>query len=100
MSKKSILERSKKKYKLNKVHHIKRKEIKIKQKNEKNIIKLFSLEKIIQKLVKNSALTRFKRFCWVTGRNRGYYRDFSLSRHVLREFAHKGNLPGILKSSW
>lgn len=36
----------------------------------------------------------------VTGRPKGYYRFFGLSRHVLREMAHEGVLPGVTKSSW
>jgi small subunit ribosomal protein S14 len=36
----------------------------------------------------------------VTGRPKGYFRDFGLSRHVLREMAHQGLLPGVKKSSW
>ena len=31
---------------------------------------------------------------------RGFYKDFGLSRHVLRELAHEGNIPGLTKSSW
>ena len=38
--------------------------------------------------------------CWVTGRSRGFYRDFGLSRHVVREMAHEGMIPGLKKSSW
>jgi small subunit ribosomal protein S14 len=38
--------------------------------------------------------------CMVTGRPKGYYRFFGLSRHVLREMAHDGVLPGVTKSSW
>ncbi len=38
--------------------------------------------------------------CWATGKPRGYYRDFGLCRNQLRERAHKGLLPGVVKSSW
>lgn len=54
----------------------------------------------IQQLPRNSAPTRLRNRCWLTGRSRGYYRDFGLSRHVLREMAHQGLLPGVVKSSW
>lgn len=54
----------------------------------------------IQQLPRNSAPTRVRNRCWLTGRPRGYYRDFGLSRHVLREMAHQGLLPGVVKSSW
>jgi small subunit ribosomal protein S14 len=54
----------------------------------------------IQQLPRNSAPTRQRNRCWMTGRPRGYYRDFGLSRHVIREMAHQGLLPGVVKSSW
>lgn len=54
----------------------------------------------LQQLPRNSAPTRQRNRCWLTGRPRGYYRDFGLSRHVIREMAHQGLLPGVVKSSW
>ena len=58
------------------------------------------LHRLIQQLPRNSAPTRLHNRCWVTGRSRGVYRDFGLSRHVFREWAHQGLLPGVVKSSW
>ncbi|NJM65148.1 MAG: 30S ribosomal protein S14 [Acaryochloris sp. RU_4_1] len=58
------------------------------------------LHRQLQRLPRNSAPTRLRNRCWLTGRSRGYYRDFGLSRHVLREMAHEGLLPGVTKSSW
>lgn len=58
------------------------------------------LHRQIQQLPRNSARTRLHNRCWLTGRSRGYYRDFGLSRHVFREMAHEGLLPGVVKSSW
>jgi small subunit ribosomal protein S14 len=54
----------------------------------------------IQQLPRNSAPSRKHNRCWLTGRPRGYYRDFGLSRNVIREWAHQGLLPGVVKSSW
>ncbi len=54
----------------------------------------------LQKLPRNSAPSRLRNRCWVTGRPRGVFRDFGLSRHCLREMAHEGLLPGVVKSSW
>ena len=54
----------------------------------------------IQNLPRNSAPTRLRNRCQVTGRSRGFYRDFGLSRHVLRKYAQEGLLPGLVKSSW
>jgi small subunit ribosomal protein S14 len=59
-----------------------------------------AIHRQIQQLPRNSAPTRQRNRCWVSGRPRGFYRDFGLSRHVMREWAHKGLLPGVVKSSW
>ena len=52
------------------------------------------------KLPRNSCPTRLNRRCKVSGRSRGYYRKFQVSRIALRELALKGQLPGMRKSSW
>jgi len=62
--------------------------------------KLISLQSKLHKLPRNSSPTRSKNRCWATGRSRGFYRDFGLSRHVLREMGFKGLIPGLKKSSW
>ena len=54
----------------------------------------------IQALPRNSARIRVRNRCWATGKPRGVYRDFGLCRNQLRERAHKGELPGVVKSSW
>lgn len=54
----------------------------------------------IRKLPRDSSPTRLKNRCQVTGRPRGYVRKFGMSRIALREYAHKGKLPGVKKSSW
>ena len=56
--------------------------------------------KKFEQIPPNSASCRHRNRCWVTGRSRGFYRDFGLSRHVLREMAHEGSIPGLKKSSW
>ena len=53
-----------------------------------------------QSLPRNSAPSRQRNRCWATGKPRGVYRDFGLCRNQLRERAHKGELPGVVKSSW
>ena len=58
------------------------------------------LHRELQRLPKNSSPVRLHNRCLVTGRPQGYYRDFGLSRHVLRELAHQGLLPGVRKASW
>jgi small subunit ribosomal protein S14 len=59
-----------------------------------------SLYKKLEKIPRNSAPSRHRNRCWVTGRSRAFYKDFGLSRHVLREMAHEGSIPGLKKSSW
>jgi small subunit ribosomal protein S14 len=60
----------------------------------------FEVQIAFAKLPRNSCPTRLKRRCEVTGRPRGYYRKFGISRIALRELAHQGMLPGVRKSSW
>ena len=51
-------------------------------------------------LPRNSSKTRLRNRCELTGRPRGYYRKFKLSRIALRELGSKGLIPGLVKSSW
>ena len=64
-----------------------------KLKEEKNYVGL-------AKLPRNSSPTRLARRCELTGRRRGYYRKFKISRIMLRDLAHAGLIPGMRKSSW
>ncbi|MFS0672116.1 30S ribosomal protein S14 [Ornithinibacillus sp. 179-J 7C1 HS] len=54
----------------------------------------------LRKLPRDSSPTRLKNRCAITGRPRGYMRKFGLSRIAFREYAHKGQVPGVKKSSW
>ncbi len=54
----------------------------------------------LAKLPRDSSITRLARRCELTGRRRGYYRKFKISRIMLRELGHKGLIPGLKKSSW
>lgn len=54
----------------------------------------------LQKLPKNSSPSRLKNRCAITGRGKGYMRDFGLSRIKFRELANEGEVPGVRKSSW
>jgi small subunit ribosomal protein S14 len=54
----------------------------------------------IQALPRNSNATRIRNRCALTGRPRGVYRKFGLGRNKLREFAMRGEVPGIVKASW
>ncbi|UPO90399.1 30S ribosomal protein S14 [Niallia sp. Man26] len=54
----------------------------------------------LRKLPRDSSPTRLKNRCEVTGRPRGYFRKFNMSRIAFREYAHKGQIPGVKKASW
>ncbi len=54
----------------------------------------------LNELPRNSAAIRLRNRCTVSGRPRGYYRKFGISRIALRELGSKGQLPGVVKSSW
>ena len=54
----------------------------------------------LAELPRNSAPTRIRNRCELTGRPRGYYRKFQLSRIALRELASVGQVPGVVKSRW
>lgn len=60
----------------------------------------FNLLNKFSKLPRNSMRIRLRNRCILSGRPRGYYSFFGLSRHVLREFSFKKFVPGLLKSSW
>jgi small subunit ribosomal protein S14 len=100
MAKKSIIEREKKRIKLQKKYALKRAILLKKYKNEENFTSKLEIHSKIQKLPRNSAKTRIRNRCWKTGRPRGVFRDFGLSRHVFREMAHQCLLPGVTKASW
>lgn len=54
----------------------------------------------LAELPRNSSKTRMRNRCALTGRPRSYYRKFNLSRIALRDLASRGELPGVVKSSW
>ncbi len=54
----------------------------------------------LQKLPRDSNASRQRNRCTLTGRPRGYYRKFGLSRNKLREIIMSGDVPGVVKSSW
>lgn len=54
----------------------------------------------LAQLPRNSALNRVRNRCEVTGRPRAYYRKLRMSRIALRDLASKGQVPGMVKSSW
>ena len=95
-----MIQREKKRIRLEQKYAVKRSNLVKEYKKEKNFNIKLDLHSKIQKLPRNSAKIRIRNRCWKTGRPRGVFRDFGLSRHVFREMAHQCLLPGVKKSSW
>jgi small subunit ribosomal protein S14 len=100
MAKKSMIEREKKRIRLEKKYSLKRANLLVDYRNEESFSGKLEIHSKLQKLPRNSAKIRIRNRCWKTGRPRGVFRNFRLSRHVLREMGHQGLLPGVTKSSW
>src|SRR5271163_3034527 len=60
----------------------------------------FAAQLKLSEMPRNSSKTRIRNRCELTGRPRGVYRKFKLSRIALRELGSKGLIPGLVKSSW
>ena len=60
----------------------------------------FKAQLKLAKLPRNSARTRIRNRCEITGRPHGVYRKLRISRIALRDLASKGKIPGMTKSSW
>ena len=54
----------------------------------------------LQKLPRDASPVRLRNRCALTGRPRGVYRKFGLARTKIREVANRGEIPGLVKSSW
>ncbi len=101
MAKLSSVQKNLFRLKLIKKYQSKRKNLKsrIKDKNitlEERII----LQNKLNELPRNGSAIRHRNRCEITGRPRGNYRKFGLSRIKLRELSMSGDLPGVVKSSW
>ena len=95
-----MIQRDKKRERLVVKHTAKRESLKEELKSATSFQDRLALYKKFEKVPRNSSPSRQRNRCWVTGRSKGFYRDFGLSRHVLREMAHDGLIPGLTKSSW
>jgi small subunit ribosomal protein S14 len=100
MAKKSMVERERKRERLIEKYAAKRQALKEQFANATSQQEKMEIHRKLQQLPRNSSPTRHRNRCWATGRPRGYYRDFGLCRNKLREMAHEGLLPGVVKSSW
>jgi small subunit ribosomal protein S14 len=95
MAKESMKARDKKRAELISKYAEKRNELK-KKINEGDREAMFEL----QKLPRNSSYIRYRNRCKLSGRSRGYMRQFGISRINFREMASNGLIPGIKKASW
>jgi len=101
MTKKSVVARQKKREELVNRHWEKR--MKLRQdvvnmnlsEDERNFAKI-----ALNKMPRDTSYIRLRNRCKLTGRPRGYYRKFGMSRLTFREFALAGNIPGVTKASW
>jgi small subunit ribosomal protein S14 len=101
MARLSILNRNKRRKELAAKHATKRAELREKIASPKTSDEERHAAVIaLQKLPRDSARTRQRNRCGMTGRSRGYYRKFGLSRSELRKLMMKGEVPGVLKASW
>nr|YP_010156005.1 ribosomal protein S14 [Cumathamnion serrulatum]QQY85382.1 ribosomal protein S14 [Cumathamnion serrulatum] len=100
MAKQSMIQREIKREKLIEKYKDRRKQVKKITKTYTKFTKYYRLTKKLQEMPRNSMKCRHRNRCWMTGRSRGVYRDFGLSRHVFREMSHSCLLPGVRKSSW
>lgn len=100
MAKQSMVQREKTRKRLVTKYSAMRESIKKEVKQTKLFSARFALYGKLQRMPRDSSSSRQRNRCWITGRSRGFYRDFGLSRHVLREMGNNGLVPGLTKSSW
>ena len=100
MAKKSMIQREKKRQKLTQKFLSRREELKAKIKSSDSFEEKLMYHRKLQQLPRNSSPSRLHNRCLVTGRPKGFYRYFGLSRQVLREMAYEGLLPGVRKARW
>jgi small subunit ribosomal protein S14 len=101
MAKKSMIAREKKRTKIAAKYAVKRAALKatlVSTKASDN--EKWEAQVSLQKLPRDASPTRQRRRCQITGRPHGVYRKFGLCRNKLREAAMRGDVPGLVKSSW
>jgi small subunit ribosomal protein S14 len=101
MAKTSMIERQKKRVALVAKYAARREALKAQAKDESlSREDRFKATLKLAKLPRNSSATRLHSRCEITGRPRAYYRKLRMSRIALRDLASKGQIPGMVKSSW
>lgn len=101
MAKKSMIERNKKRQRMVKQYAAKRARLKAVARDEdQSPEEQFAARLKLAEMPRNASATRLRLRCQLTGRPRGNYRKFKLSRIALRDLASTGQIPGMVKSSW
>lgn len=101
MAKKSSIAKNLRREKLVEKYAAKRAELKsILANPDSSDEEFFDAQRKMSKLPRNSARTRLRNRCAITGRPRAFIRRFGLSRLTFREMALDGRIPGVIKSSW
>ena len=101
MAKTSSIERNKKRERLSKKFAARRAKLRAAALNEAlPLEERFAARLKLAQLPRNSSATRIRNRCELTGRPRAFYRKLKLSRIALRDLASKGQVPGMVKSSW
>lgn len=101
MAKKSVIRHNDKRKKLTKLQEGKRAKFKVIAKNKDlSFDERLEAQIKLSQLPRNGAKNRVRNRCGLTGRPRGYFRYFGLSRIAIRDLASWAQLPGLRKSSW
>lgn len=101
MAKTSAIERNKKRMRMVKKYALKRAALKaIAKDTAVSPEDRFTARLKLAQLPRNSSPVRIRMRCDLSGRPRGNYRKFKLSRIALRDLASRGQIPGMVKSSW
>ena len=101
MAKKSSIEKNNRRRRLAEQYAKKRAELKALALNESLPLEdRFDARMKLAKLPRNSAPSRIRNRCEISGRPRAYYRKMRMSRIALREYGSAGMIPGLVKSSW
>jgi small subunit ribosomal protein S14 len=101
MAKTSSIERNKKRERMAKQYAARRAKLRAAAFNEDlPLEERFAARLKLAQLPRNSSPTRVRNRCELTGRPRAFYRKLKLSRIALRDLASKGQVPGMVKSSW
>ncbi len=101
MAKTNMVEREKRRAKIVKRYAAKRAQLKEVIRDPKTSVEdRLAAQVRLQSLPRDASPSRLRNRCQITGRSRGVYRKFGLSRQKIREVAMRGEIPGLTKASW